>query len=121
MAAYLTPEVVAARWGVSAGHVRALCRRGELAAMKTGTGAKSEWRIRPEAVEDFEARHANEPEAHPELVTMCAGPVAVYPAVGTEYAEVVPGPVPWRSTVIDARPALSRGSGAKRKTAPVHG
>lgn len=122
MSAYLTPEAVAAQWGVSASHVRKLCQRGELQAIKTGSGPKASWRIPPGAVEVFELHHANEPEAHPELMTVAApvptvtrGPGREHTVAFTEYAEVVRGPVPWRSTVIEDRPALSRGSGAKKR------
>lgn len=53
MAAPMKPADVAARWDCSAGHVRRLCRRGELQAMRLG----SDWRISLEAVEAYEAAH----------------------------------------------------------------
>lgn len=91
----LSPDDVARAWGVSAGHIRRLCQRGELAAMKTGTGPRAVWRIRPEAVAEFEAAHANQPEARPELATVAWADARTDPL----YTAVVPGVVPWRSEV----------------------
>ena len=54
----LRPEDVAERWQCSAQHVRALLRRHELRGFRLGGKT---WRIRPEAVEEYECRQ--EPES----------------------------------------------------------
>jgi excisionase family DNA binding protein len=51
--AYLTPRQLATQWQCSASHVRRLCRRGELQAMRLG----SDWRISAEAAAAYEAAH----------------------------------------------------------------
>lgn len=53
----LTPEEVGARLRVTAEQVRSLIRRGELAALNVGTGAKRPlYRITPQALQGFLAR-----------------------------------------------------------------
>ena len=53
-----TAATLAERWGVSSTHVYNLLQSGELAGFKIGSKL---WRIKPEAVEAYEQRHA-EPE-----------------------------------------------------------
>jgi excisionase family DNA binding protein len=51
-----TAETLAKAWGVSAATVRTLVRQGELRAFRVGR----QIRIRPEAVEEYEASHIAE-------------------------------------------------------------
>lgn len=98
---FLTPAEVAVKWGCSPEHVQRLAKRGELRAMKLG---RKGWRIAPEAVADFEVRHANEPDSAPELSIprQPSTQASHAPAVELDggYALVFKGPVPWRSEVL---------------------
>jgi len=63
----MTPRQVADRWICSTGHVRRLCRRGDLSAMRLG----SDWRISETAVEAYEDRNTtvqSQPTAAPKEV-----------------------------------------------------
>jgi excisionase family DNA binding protein len=58
-----TPETLGAVWGVSAATVRNLIHRGDLRGFRVGR----QFRIRPQAVEEFEARQASgSPTGKPE-------------------------------------------------------
>ncbi len=64
--AYLTPPVVARRYGVSVDKVLAWIHRGELAALNLADrlGGRPRWRISPEALAAFErSRSATPPPA----------------------------------------------------------
>lgn len=54
MSQFLTPAQLAERWACSPRHVRRLCQRGDLRAMRLGLDA---WRISVEAVEAYERGH----------------------------------------------------------------
>jgi excisionase family DNA binding protein len=60
MALFLTPRQVAERWGCSARHVRDLCQRGDLRAMRLGLES---WRIAVSEVEAYERRQTTEPRS----------------------------------------------------------
>lgn len=117
--AALKPADVAERWNCSAAHVRRLCRRGELQAMRLG----SDWRISAEAVEAYEAAHTTaSPAAAPVSQPVRA---ATSPAVLTVVGEM-DGALParwWEKTATTAAsPAVRRGGSAtKKKAGSVHG
>lgn len=124
MATYLTPADVAQRWGCSPEHVQRLCKSGALAAMRLeGRG----WRIKPEAVADYEWRHSTAIDGATAARTarqLGAATTTNLPpalAVDGDYLMVVPGPVPWRHEVIEApaRPAGRRGGSARTKKAAL--
>lgn len=118
MSGLMTAQQVAERWQCSAEHVRSLCRTGRLRAMRLGV----DWRISPADLERFEAGNTSAADA--EQVTRSGDgggyrqPAVQRPAVelGGEYHAVVKGPVPWRSTVLDAAsPAAGSGRTARTK------
>ncbi|MCA9189823.1 MAG: helix-turn-helix domain-containing protein [Pirellulaceae bacterium] len=57
--AYLTPPMVARRYGVSVDRVRGWITSGQLTGINLGDGAqRPRWRISPEALATFEAARA---------------------------------------------------------------
>jgi excisionase family DNA binding protein len=74
--AVLTPSDVAKRWNCSPGHIRRLCRSGQLPAMRLG----SDWRIGADAVAAYWQAHMNRPEPEPSPVSE-PEPVAPAPSV----------------------------------------
>jgi excisionase family DNA binding protein len=55
-----TPETLAERWGCSPELIKRMLKSGELQGFKLGARL---WRIRHEAVEEFEARQDNQIDA----------------------------------------------------------
>lgn len=106
-----TPEQLAAFWQCSPRTVRDLIKRGELAAIKCGDLI----RIPADAVADYEAAHAIGAKPTPKPQTKPT-PIRVAPAVEEAgYVAIVPGEVPWRSSIV-ASPATGRArSAGKRK------
>ena len=78
--AALSPADVAARWSCSAEHVLALIHAGRLQAFSlSAPGSKRpRWRVSPEAVATYEARHAAR-KPTPETRTRRRTPEAVGP------------------------------------------
>ena len=105
MAAMLRPSDLAAIWQCSAGHIRKLCRTGELRAMRLG----SDWRISPEAAADFEAANTNEGRTQPCDVATAAGTKRTVGAALPEgdYVPVFGGAVAWRTSIVEQRKAAS--------------
>ena len=104
MAAMLRPSDLAAMWQCSAGHIRKLCRTGQLRAMRLG----SDWRISPEAVSAYEAANTNERRAMPcDSVTGAATPSRRPALPEGDYVPVFGGAVAWRTSIVEQRKAAS--------------
>lgn len=117
MGALLTAQDVAARWSCDDSVVHKLAARRLLRGLKFGRM----WRFRLEDVEAYEAARVVEPAAPERQRTARTTATANAPAadLGGEYRPVVSGPVPWRSSVVEAAsPAARRGvSATTRKRA----
>lgn len=100
MSAMLRPSDLAAQWQCSAGHVRKLCRTGQLRAMRLG----SDWRISPEAAAAYEAANTNERRAMPcgSVTAISSRRTAGAALPDGDYVPVFGGAVSWRSTQIQA-------------------
>lgn len=117
MAELMTAESLAARWGCSPRTVNRMAQTRVLPALKRGR----HWRFSLDAVQAYERSNTTSTEAAPAQRSGDGSgyrPSNARPAValGGEYAEIVTGPVPWRSTVIDAAsPAAARGRATTTK------
>lgn len=113
MAAHLTPRDVAQQWQCHPDTVTKLCRRGLLRALRIGTA----WRITPEAVAEYEARHTSEPTAAPTPATngvavrQTVSHLSALPELPADYVPVFGDQ--WPTHV--ARPATRRGGSASKK------
>lgn len=84
--AVLTPSDVARRWNCSPGHVRRLCRSGQLPAMRLG----SDWRISPSAVEAYGREHTNRPDPSPVSGATAPAPSVAVGGLPDDYEPVFP-------------------------------
>lgn len=115
----MTPREVAERWNCSPEHVQRLCARGELAAMKLGSRG---WRIRPAAVEEYEARNTSAPKTAPSTPHPAPAPAllaSIGPAPENPRFPELWGMEP--RTKRAASSAAGRGRTAKTKKAALSG
>jgi excisionase family DNA binding protein len=113
MGEFFTPEEVAAKLKVSARTVKRMCAAGLLGGRRAG----NRWRIPASAIAAYEAGDVTPAVTNQPAPQRTPTPIRVAPAVEEAgYVAIVPGEVPWRTSIV-ASPATGRSRSAGKKKA----